>query len=222
MALTVLLVAISIGDAFGQVFNNGNNDEAQRDRTRIAAVAAARGQMDRAQQLINVAQQRVQANWKANPQYLAALNEQADAKKAFGAERDRVLENLRQDNSYRETKQAERDAVVDVHNAQVQTNATQPDAKPGTAKLPDPSADQIAAAQDKLDQKSRVRKLESDAVDADPAAAKTKARLDKADDDLKVLALQLKAALLNDPDYKSALDQLTQAKAQLAAAAGSN
>lgn len=221
-AAIVLLIA-SAG-CFGQVFNNnnGNDDQADRDRARTAAVSAAKGQVQRAQTLLNVALQRVQANWKANPQYLAAVQERQDAAKAFGAARDKVRDSLKGNHEFAEANDSVADATDDVHAEQQKTNATQPSAAPGTANPPAASASQIAAAQERLDSKTRLRKIEDDVVAADPDASKAKARLDKADSDLQVLQLQLKAALLNDPDYKSSLDQLTSAKAQLAQAAGSN
>lgn len=215
------LITLFAASGFGQ-FVVPNNDEAERSRARAAAVAAARGQVQRAEQLLNVAQQRVQANWNANPQYQALLKEQADARKEFGAARDQLLEKLKDDPRYTGAKQAEADASDDLHDAQAKTNATQPSAAPGTANPPDPSPQQFAAAQDKLNSKTKLRKLVDDAVAADPAAAKARARLDQANSDLQVLSLQLKAALLNDADYKSALDQLTAARAQVTQAASSN
>jgi len=200
---------------------NGDN-ESERERARQAAVAAARGQVQRAQQLLNTAQARVQANWKANPQYLLAIKEQEDARKAFGAERDRVLDGLKNDPNYADLTRAEIEATDDVVAEQQKTNAAQPASQPFTAAPPDPSPEQVQAAQARLDRKAKVRKALDNAIAADPAASKAKARLDKADTDLQVFALQLKASLLNDSDYKSALDQLTQARAQLTAAAGSN
>jgi len=185
-----------------------------------AALAAARGQVQRAQTLLNIAQQRVAATWKADPAYMAVVKEQKDARKAFDVERDRVIDTLRADPEIAEMKKSFDDANADVTEAQHDAAATQPNAAPETLS---PTKAQMAAAQEKLDHKMKLRKVVTDAIMADPQAAKAKMRLDKANADLQVMELQHKAALLNDPDYKSALDQLTQARAQMAqAAAGQN
>lgn len=203
-----LCLAMTAGLATAQ--NRTNNN---------AAVAAARGQVQRAQQLLNVAQLRVEATWKADPNYLATVKEQEEARRAFNIERDRVIDSLRGNPEVADMKKSFDEADVDVREAQQSASATQPNARPDTLA---PTTAQVSAAQDKLNHKMQLRKVVTDAILADPAAARAKARLDKANVEMQAMTLQHKAVLLNDPDYKSALDQLTQARAQLTEAAGNN
>jgi len=223
--------------------NNNNNNNAERSAQRRAAVAAARGEVDRATTVMAAITSRVRATNRANPKFLIAETEMTDAREAYAKARQAVLKSMEQKPDYMAAVKEEADARARVAEEKRQTNAafaaTQPATQPAsnddasadpqaaptdatsasTATLPDPTADQVDAAQDRMEIKTRLRQLQDAALSADPTAAAARVRLDAALSAMKVWQLQEQATLLNDPEYKAAVDQLAAARARVTQAA---
>ncbi len=221
-----LYLAASLGLSFmsvvaqGQITidrNNVNNEAVQRDNARRAAVAAAQGEVDRAQAAVETSVSRIRANFKANPDLLAAQRDLSMKQAAFDKARQPLLAHLMEDTEYRLAAEQARAADAAVKQEQAAQRPTT-----GPTTLPAPSDAQVQAATEKLQQKSTLRDMEDKAVTADPAASAAKAELDSAREGVKALQLQFDAAVLNDPDHKSALDQLQSARSRLTAASGQN
>jgi len=212
-----LLVLILTTYASAQVFieRNANNDaEAQRAAARRAAVTAAQGEVDRAQAAVESSLARVRANWKANPDLLAAQRDLAVKQAAYDKARQPIIDRLMQDPAYRAAADQARIADAAVKQEQAMRPATSP------TTLPTPSDTQVQAATEKLQQKSALRDMEDKALSADPAATAARADLDASREKVKALQLQFDAAVLNDPEHKAAVDQLQAARSRLTAASG--
>jgi hypothetical protein len=184
------------------------NDNAQREAARRAAVQAAQGEVDRAQASVAAASTRIRATWKANPDLLAAEKDLTAKQEAFEAARAPVIAKLQQDPDYQQIRETAAKADQQVAEAH------------GIAPATRPSPAVIDAAKAKLEVKSALGNIEDKAIAADPAASKAKADLDAAREKMKVLQAQFQAVLLNDPEYKAALDQLNAARSRLTAASG--
>jgi hypothetical protein len=208
ICLTALLFAAPLlADGVIMVPRDPNpSADAQRDAARQAAMKAAQGEVDKAQALVAAAANRIRAAWKANPDLLAAEKDLEAKQAAYAAARAPVIAKLEQDPAYRDARAAAADAEALVTQAKAAPRATQP-----TAAVVD-------AATAKLEQKSVLREMEDKALAADETAAKAKADLDAAREKRRLLQLQFDAALLNDPEYKQALEQLNAAKSRLTAA----
>ncbi|MDB5325410.1 MAG: hypothetical protein JWM57_979 [Phycisphaerales bacterium] len=194
---------------------------------RNSAMAAARGEVDRARTQLRTAVEKVRSTWKANPQWIAATDEATAAQKDYQAARNAVVDKLkREDPTYKTALDKQGDLQDRVQNEQGKTNASQPaSTQPAgsvepAANLPAPSNAQVAAASEKLNNKAKLRNMEDIAVTNDAAAAKAEDRLNKAQTAAKIWQAQFDAALKNDPDYRAALDQMTAARSRMAAAAG--
>ncbi|MFT3788046.1 MAG: hypothetical protein QM770_18055 [Tepidisphaeraceae bacterium] len=213
-----------------------------RAAARRAAVEAAQAQVNAARAKLEAASNRVRATWAANQNFIAATKELNESRQAFQAERKRVIDQLIQTNTdYRAATQAERDAAERVRLEQEKNPTTRPTTVPvdlgipddgigldvdqgdanvkGPATQPIATPEQARAAQARLDERTRLRKLEADAIAGDQAAAQAKAHYDAAGTKANELRLQLRAALLNDPEYKAAETELQAARAQVTAAA---
>lgn len=199
-----------------------------RDAARRAAMARARGEVERAQAMLQAATERVRATWDAKPQGQSAKQAVEDARKDFESAKAKVIDRLKEQPEYAQAEQADREAQADLHREAVRTRATQPaTTQPAGAaapapNLPAPSLAQVEAATDKLKSRSKLQDLEEAAIAKDPAASKAEAKLNEAQQAAKQWQLQYEAALQNDPDYKSALNQLATARANAQAAAAGN
>ena len=222
--IRVLCALIVAGGAPATFADAADGESAERR----AAVAAARAEVERAQAVVAAATARVRSSWKANNDYIAAEEELSNARRDFDRAREGVVEKLKNDPAYSAALRDEADAAARVRNEQAETNATQPaTTRPAGANesgpnLPAPSDEQVRAATDRLNQKSKVRDLQDAAVNADPEASKARDRLDLAQRQMKVWQLQLDAALKNDPEYKAGMEQLAAARAKVPAAAASH
>lgn len=194
---------------------------------REANLAAARGEVDRARTQLRQATEKVRSTWKANPQWIAANDELEAARKEFQTTRAAVIQRLKTDDpAYKAELDKHGDLQAKVRSEQDKTNSTQPastqpaGAPEAAPNLPAPSAAQVEAATEKLEQKARLRNMEDIAIANDPAASKAQERLNKAQTENKIWQAQLDAALKNDPDYRTALDQMNAARSRFAAAGG--
>lgn len=194
-------------------------------RARQAAVSAARGEVDRARTQVQSAVTRVRSTWQANPKYIEATAAVETARKDFDAARAKVVDRLRSsDSTYAALLKTQADAQSRLADEQEKTKASEPattqaeDAAAVVPNLPAPSNNQVAAAQEKLNVKAKLRNLEDKAVADDPDAAKAQVKLNEAQQAAKVWQAQLDAALKSDPDYRAAYDQLTAARSRLVAA----
>jgi hypothetical protein len=208
LLLIVLLISPAAADVIMVPRNPNPSEEAQRDAARRAAIQAAQGEVNKAQALVAAAANRVRASWKANPDLIAAEKELEAKQAAYDAARVPVMTKLEQDPVYRDARAAVVDAEALVAQAKATTRATQP---------ADATVDAAIA---KLAQKSVLREMEDQALAADEAASKARAELEAAREKRRVLQLQFDAVLLNDPEYKQALEQLSAAKSRLTAATG--
>ena len=207
--------------------NDNSNQDDSRQAERQRQVRAARGEIDRAQALIRVATTRVRSTWKANPELLAAEKELEQATEAFEVKRKAIVDKLKQDPAYAKALEGESAASADVKEEQQATNekapaTTQPQsADEAAANLPPPSQEQVDAAMNKLNKRSELRDIEEKAITADPAAREAMVKRDAAREKVQALQLQLDAAMQNDPEFKSAQEQLATARANLARAGAS-
>lgn len=216
---------------------------AERAAARRAAIASARGNLEAAQLRQRAAEERVRAEEKANPDNLTAQNELDDAQAQLDRVSGPVLARLRESNAeYRKLLDDEEAAarrVREEHAKNVAANpaSTQPTTVPAEAdpqddvrvvdeeqslNVPVPTDEQVVAAVDKLDVRTRRRELEREALAADPATREASDRVDVATQKLQVLRAQYEAKLLNDPEYRAARDQVTAARAELTRAASAN
>jgi hypothetical protein len=182
-------------------------------------VQAAQGEVDRAEANLKVVTTRIEAAWKAKPEVLAATKDLEIKQAAFEQARKPLIDKLKSDPAYESALAEATAADARVKNEQANAlAATPPTSKPTTAPAATP--EQVQAAKEKLDQKSTLRQMESQAIASDPSASRAQTDLDASREKMKVLQLQFDAAKLNDPDFKAAMDQLTQAKSRLTAASG--
>jgi hypothetical protein len=202
--------------AVGQIIVPDRDDgDNSRQNQRQRESRAARADVERAEASVRAAAARVRTSWKANPEMVAAEKELDEARQASDQERKRVVAALEKDPAYKQIKSQHATAAGDVRGEQDRVNATQPAAsQPAAAPV---TSAQIEAATEKLEAKSELRNFEDRAVAADPPAAAAAARFEAAQDKLKALQLQLDAALVNDPEYKAAQDQLGAARTRLTA-----
>ncbi len=224
LILSLLTIFLAGTAGFGQIIvQPSNNDDAQRAQARRAAVQAAQGEVDRAQAMLEAANARIRANWKASPDLLAADRDLTIKQAAFDRARKPVLDKLAESDAYQsalaQSKTADAQVKMNQAAGKLATGATtKPSLLPAT--LPAPTEAQVQAATDKLEQRSALREMETKAIAADPAATQAQVELDAAREKIKMLNLQFDAAKLNDPEYKSALNQLNSAKSRLTAAGG--
>lgn len=220
ISTSVAVLGLLIGTAVVQAQVNSNAS------ARNAALAAARGEVDRARSTLQAAVAKVRTTWKANPQMITANDEAVAARKDYQAARAAVVEKLKDDPAYQAMVEDQTDVQAKLREEQAKTNAANPattrpaGADETVANLPPPSDAQVSTAMDKLNNKTKLRNIEDTAVSKDPAASKAQARLNEAEKALKIWQAQLDAALQNDPEYKAALDQVTSARSRVAAAAG--
>lgn len=209
---------------------------------RRAATEAARGQLDAARMQAQAASERVRAAWTSRPEMLQAQMELEQAR----IELDRVsapsFEKLRNSDAYKQALKDEEEAAKKVASEQAKTNAANPSAtQPSTMpaglvpgdnrpiaadetdlNIAPPTDDQIDAAAQKLEVVTARRKMEMDAARSDPATAQARARFDKATAEVKALQAQMRAAVLNDPEYKAAQERMAAARAEVSRAANAN
>jgi outer membrane protein TolC len=194
------------------------DDARARDDAHRAAIQAAQGEVNRAQSALDAATARIRAAWKANPDLLQAETNVKKLQADYEQARRPVIAELMKDPAYRSAAAAASDADTTVKHEQADARSTSQPAAPTT--IPVPSPEQVRAAREKLRQKTTLRDMEEKALAADPTASQAKRYLDTAHAKVGVLQAQFKAALLNDPDYKSALAQLQAAQSRLTAATG--
>lgn len=84
------------------------------------------------------------------------------------------------------------------------------------APLPPPTRDQVAAAHEKLEIRSRRRDMEHAAFRDDPAVAAAQQRADEARARVNALQAQLDVVLQNDEQYRAAFEELAASRARLA------
>ena len=93
-----------------------------------------------------------------------------------------------------------------------------PGPAPANASADDPDVvplSRLRAAEKALKQRSATTDLEAKALDADPAYLKAKTELDAASAQASGIDAQYRAALLDDPGFKNARDQLVAARARM-------
>ena len=88
--------------------------------------------------------------------------------------------------------------------------------------VPVPTDAGVVAAVDKASQRSKLREMEEAAVAKDPNATAAQTKLSAATEKLKAMQLEFQAVLLNDPEYKGALDQVNAARARMIEAGGAD
>lgn len=186
-------------------------------------LATARGEVEKARTKLRASVDKVRSTWQANPKYIEATDALEAARKDYDAAKAAVVEKLKkQDPVYKGLLDKQADTQDKLRQEQQKSNASTPAAsQPGDAPaLPAPSAGTVAAAQEKLDAKVKLRNLEDIAVSKDPDAKKASEKLKEAQTNVKVWQAQLDAALKNDADYTAALEQMRTARANLQTAAG--
>jgi len=183
-----------------------NNDNTQREAARRQAILTAQGEVDRAQKLLDAATARVKANFNASADQTAAANDLKEKQAAFDKARAAVIERLKSDPAYQDAGQKARLAAGTVQEEHAASSQ--------------PSATQVQASIEKLNQRSVQSEMEQKAIDADPIASQAQKDLEAARQRGQQNDAALKAAMLNDPDYKSAFEQLQTAKSHLTAATG--
>lgn len=212
------------------------------DAAHRALVTAARGEQTRAQGVLRAAEARVRAGYKAQPELLAAEKAQKDAQVEFEACKKPVIAKLGDDPEYKQEKQTQDDLEAKIQAEHAKAVAAQPettrpaelpkDRKPDDDKtvtaekeslnVPVPTDAGVVAAVDKANQRGKLRELEAAAIAKDPNTTAAQAKVQAADDKLKALQLEYRAVLLNDPDYKGALDQVNAARARVIEAGGAD
>jgi hypothetical protein len=216
-----------------------DNDTGRAERRRLA-VQAARGELNAAQARLTAATQKVRASWNANPELQEAERNLKAAQDRFDDAAKPVFAKLRDNPEYIGLLNDEREAHA---RLAAETGTTRPSddtlepgdpavpasdrprvvvrTGPATAPVPanPPSDAQIEAAADKLEQRTRRRDLEDQAIAGDATASKAKADLDAAREKVKALNTQLEAVLLNDADVKAARESVAQARARVSQAA---
>lgn len=222
----VAVAVAAFGFGIGMPSQTASGQSGTNVNGREATLAAARGEVDRARTQLRQATDKVRSTWNANPQWIAANDELEAARKEFQSARAAVIERLKTDPAYKAELDKHGDLKNKVRSEQNRTNANQPastqpaGSSEAVPTLPTPSAAQVEAATEKLEQKAKLRNMEDIAVSNDSAAAKAQERLNKAQTNAKIWQAQLDAALKNDPDYRAALDQMNAARSRYAAAGG--
>lgn len=204
---------------------------------------AAKADLDRALGGLRAAQERVQADFKAAPELWQAESDLEAAQAELDLAQKPVLDRLTDSPEYKDEwkKQQEHEATIQREfqkSVAADPASTKPaDTTPATAdptdnisvtaererlNVPVPSDAQIAAATDKAVQRNKLRQLQEAAIKADPAASEAAKKVETAVENLKRLQLTHRAALLNNPEFKAALDQVHSARARIAQAASAN
>lgn len=237
--LLASLAAVPVASAqYGADGSVNQASQAQRSATNVA-----RADLNRALGALKAAQERAGATFKAAPELWQAEDELETAQKELEEAQKPVLDKLTDDPQYKaeKAKQDEAEAKIRqefqkaVEADPASTKPTSPlpkdhdptDKSTVTAEterlnVPVPSDAQIAAATDKAIQRNKLRELQDAAIAADPKAAAAAAKVDAAVEKLKRLQLTHRAELLNNPEYKAALDQVHAARSRVQQAAGAN
>lgn len=186
-------------------------------------LAAARGEVEKARTKLRATVDKVRSTWQANPKFIEATDALTAARKDYDAAKAAVVERLKkEDPVYKNLLDQKADTQDKLQQEQQKSNAAAPAAnQPGDVKpLPAPTAGTVAAAQEKLDAKSKLRNIEDIAVGKDADAKKASEKLKEAQTSAKVWQAQLDAALKADPEYTAALEEMRTARAGLLSAAG--
>ena len=186
-------------------------------------LATARGEVEKARTKLRTTVEKVRSTWQANPKYIEATDTLTAAGKDYDAAKAAVVERLKQDDPvYKGLLDKQAGTQDKLRQEQQKSNAALPAASQpnGVTPLPAPTAGTVAAAQEKLDAKAKLRNLEDIAVGKDPDARKASEKLKDAQTAAKVWQAQLDAALKADPEYTAALEEMRTARASLQSAAG--
>lgn len=244
----LLAIALAVAPVASGQFITGNNpvntgsvnnaSEAQR-----AATNVQRADLNRALGSLKAAQARVGADFKAAPELFQAENDLEAAQAEFEAAQKPILDKLGDDPTYKAEKAKSDEAEAKIQQEHQKAVEADPASTKPTSPLPKdhdptdnstvtaekerlnvpvPTDAQLVAAVDKAQQRSKLRELQEAAIAADPAASAAAKKVDAAYDTLKQLNLKYRAELLNNPEYKAALDQVHSARARVQQAAGSN
>ena len=244
LALALAVAPVASGQFVGtnQPVNTGsvnnNASEAQRSATNVA-----RADLNRTLGSLQAAQERVKADFKAAPELFKAEKDLEAAQDELEAAQKPIMDKLTDDPTYKAEKAKSDEAEAKIqqeHQKSVEADpaSTKPasplpkdhdptDNSTVTAEkerlnVPVPSDAQLVAAVDKASQRSKLRQLQEAAIAADPTASAAAKKVDAAYDTLKQLNLKYRAELLNNPEYKAALDSVHAARAHVQQAAGSN
>ena len=191
---------------------------------------------------LDAAEKRIRASYKAEPELLAAETDLKAAQAELEATKGPIVAKLQDTPEYKQEKQAEDDYEAKIQAEHAKAVAAQPDttkpaplpkdrdptddktltAEKESLNVPVPTDAAVVAAVDKANQRNKLRDMEEAAIAKDPKASQAQLKVDSATQKLKQMQLEYKAALLNDPEYKGALDQVQSARARVQAAAGSD
>jgi len=189
--------------------NNQRNPNTAVPPVDHSASAKARKDMIDAQAALNNAQSRfddvareLRSEFQQSGEYRTALAAVEQAQADFDAARAIVLGRLADDPAYKAARQKKEAA---------EKARDELDAAPG-------SPEQTAAATAVLDAASEVSKLETAAINADPAASAARERLAAASARLNDLKKKFEDSIANHPKLQALRKELETAKAKLSAA----
>jgi hypothetical protein len=166
--------------------------------------AAARGQLEAATHELETIGETLKLQYQSTPGYVKAKADVDTAADALDAARTKVMDTLTSSDEYQAAVKAKEDAVQALRDATSDTS----------------DEERASLAQDAMDARTAVSKLEISALANDPdyQAAKKAAKL--ASDTLRALDQGLRTFLLSDPGYQHAQAAVDQAQAAVTAADG--
>lgn len=231
--------------AVAQVVTNGtSNDNVDRaSQAQRSATNSERSDLNAAIASLKAAQERVSADFKAAPELFQAEADFEAAQAEFDAASKPILDKLSDDPQYKDEKakqdefeakiQQEHQKAVEADPASTKPTSPLPKDRDPTdnstvtaeterLNVPVPTDAQLVAAVDKAQQRTKLRELQEAAIAKDPKASEAAAKLKAANEKLRQLALTHRAELLNNPEYKAALDRVHSARASVQRAANAN
>lgn len=205
VAILLLTVSVAQADAVSDAKKRLGDAQSELTKAKVGAVLAAR---------------KIQKQLETTPQWKQAAHAAAEASNRYDTLCRSVRQKLEQEPRYKSAV-AEYDKRVSERDA-LRANPTQQaaDDQPKSAGQKAPAADPIIQASIAvLNAQSAVRKLEQDALAADPKVSQAKAELDDANAKLADLKRDALAKVKDDPTFQQAQQRLQQASATYAQAA---
>lgn len=162
----------------------------------------AEGEVTRIRNEMNKMKTRIAARYEGKEEWETAKTNLKNAETTYEASRKKAMAKLYASAEYKAAKAK-----------QLKAEETMAANASGAAKANAKDLDK--AQQDRLDAGLALRKLETDALAADPKIAENKAKVAEAKKAWEALQDELKEVLEQDPEYVAAKTQLEQAQAQV-------
>lgn len=191
-----------------------NRGPMEEQRARQEEVNRLQGELTAARARLSAIQAAVRAKFETRDDYRALQAEIRQAQREFEQAREPVIAKLRQSEEYKRASEEARLASERVERQREGNPTTQP-------TNPEPIEQSLLdAITEKMEQKSDISRMEAKAIEQDEGARRAQERVKAASAKLNAIQTEYRAALLANPDWVVARDEVLAAQARMTGQAG--